>query len=229
MNTSLRRLRRRRPETIIPGDPVTRLDPALTQSLDDHKALLRDHMREIRAEAAARDPDAAEKLAARFPQKLFERFGSIVSGYVAINDELDPAPLLERLRGLGAQIALPHMETSGTMSFRLHGPEDKLVSGPFGAKQPAASAIEVRPTLVLGPLLAFDGRGVRLGYGKGCYDRALADIRADGNCFYAGLAYSAQQVDAVPSDRHDIPLDWVETPDASVPLFLARAARRSES
>jgi len=182
-------------------------------------------MREIRAEAAARDPDAALRLAARFPMRLFERYGPVVAGYVAIGSEIDPAPLLERLRSAGAEVALPRMEADGALSFRcaLGGALEK---GPFGVRQPPADARELRPSLILAPVLAFDARGVRLGYGKGYYDRAIAALRAKGRAFYLGLAYAQQQADVVPAERHDIPLDWVETPLASLPLFLGRAMAR---
>jgi 5-formyltetrahydrofolate cyclo-ligase len=78
----------------------------------------------------------------------------------------------------------------------------------------------------LAPLLAFDARGRRLGYGKGHFDRAIAALRATGRVFYLGLAYAQQQVDVIPIDRHDLLLDWVETPQNSVPLFLGRAVAR---
>lgn len=181
-------------------------------------------MKEIRAESAARDPDAAEKLADRFPMKLLDRFGPVVAGYNAIGDELDPLPLLSKLREKGAKIVLPRVENSGDMTFRLHEKPEDLVKGPFGLLQPASDAVEMRPKLVLAPLLAFDARGTRLGYGKGHYDRAIKDLREDGPCFFVGLGYSQQQVDAVPAEAHDISLDWAETPNNSVPLFLARAA-----
>ena len=193
--------------------------------LAEQKAILRGHMREIRAEAAARDPDASLRLAERFPIKLFQRYGPVVSGYVAFNDELDPAPLLERLRGLGGRICLPRLEDNGAMSFRDAG-SGGLESGPFGLTQPSSRAEELRPSLVLAPLLAFDARGARLGYGKGYYDRAIAQLRLTGRVFYLGLAYAQQQADVVPADRSDIPLDWVETPLNSVPLFLGRAMAR---
>jgi 5-formyltetrahydrofolate cyclo-ligase len=73
---------------------------------------------EIRAESAARDPDAATKLAARFPIKLFDRYGPVVAGTLAIGDELDAAPLLGRLAALGARIVLPRVEGNGEMTFR---------------------------------------------------------------------------------------------------------------
>ena len=62
----------------------------LTDSAEitEQKAILRGHMAETRSEAAARDPDAAERLAARFPMKLFDRYGPVVAGTIAIGDEL---------------------------------------------------------------------------------------------------------------------------------------------
>ncbi len=191
----------------------------------EQKAILREHMAEIRAESAARDPDAAEHLATRFPIKLFDRYGPIVSGYVAKDDELDPGPLLERLRGAGATIALPRIETDGSMTFR-SADDGALEDAPFGLKQPTEAAATLRPSLVLAPLLAFDPRGNRLGYGKGHFDRAIQQLRESGRVFYLGLAYAQQQADVVPSEKHDIPLDWVETPVHSVPLFLGRAMAR---
>jgi 5-formyltetrahydrofolate cyclo-ligase len=191
----------------------------------EQKAILRGHMKEIRSEAAARDPDAAEKLAARFPLKLFQRYGPAVSGYLAIGEELDPAPLLARLAGQGARIVLPRVESDGAMTFR-DASHVTLEKGPYGLTQPSAAAEIVRPNLVLTPLLAFDARGRRLGYGKGHYDRAIAALRSTGRVFYLGLAYAQQQVDVIPVDRHDLLLDWVETPLNSVPLFLGRAVAR---
>jgi 5-formyltetrahydrofolate cyclo-ligase len=195
------------------------------EEIAEQKTIMRGHMKEIRSEAAARDPDAADRLAARFPLKLFQRYGPVVSGYLAINDELDPAPLLARLAGQGARLVLPRIETDGAMSFR-DASNATLENGPFGLTQPSSSAEIVRPNLVLAPLLAFDSRGRRLGYGKGHYDRAIASLRATGRVFYLGLAYAQQQADVVPIDRHDLLLDWVETPLNSVPLFLGRAVAR---
>jgi 5-formyltetrahydrofolate cyclo-ligase len=204
---------------------MTDSTPSGAAEIAEQKAILRGHMKEIRAEAAARDPDAAERLAARFPLKLFERYGPVVSGYIAIGDELDPAPLLARLAGQGARIVLPRVESDGAMTFRdaMHATLEK---GPFGLTQPSAAAEIVRPNLVLTPLLAFDARGRRLGYGKGHYDRAIAALRATGRVFYLGIAYAQQQADVIPVERHDLLLDWVETPLNSVPLFLGRAVAR---
>lgn len=190
-------------------------------SIESDKTALRHRMRTIRAEAAARDPDAAEKLADIFPMKLLERYGPVVSGYVAINEELDPFPLMERLARSGAELCLPRMEETG-ISWRLWSPGEPLERRPFGLSEPPADAPEVTPTLVLTPLLAYDTMGNRLGYGRGHYDAALEKLRAKGRAFACAVAYAAQQIDKVPAEPHDQPLDWAITPIGSVPLFMMR-------
>ena len=190
-------------------------------SIDADKTELRHRMRTIRAEAAARDPDAAERLADIFPMKLLERYGPVVSGYIAINEELDPSHLLVRLARAGAEICLPRMEETG-ISWRLWSPGEPLDRRPFGLLEPPLDAPEVTPTLVLTPLLAFDTMGNRLGYGRGYYDKALEKLREKGRAFACAIAYAAQQIDKVPAQPHDQPLDWAVTPIGSVPLFMMR-------
>jgi len=188
------------------------------------KAELRTQMKELRAELDARDPDAGETLADKFPMKLLERYGPMVSAYWPIGSEIDPFPLIRRLKNEGgADICLPRVEDDGPMSFRAWAPGNPLEDRPFGLQEPLADTPIVSPTLVLTPLLGFDRKGNRLGYGKGHYDRALADLRAKGRVFVCGLAFFGQEVDEVPAEPHDIPLDWVMTERGSIPLFMMRA------
>ena len=70
------------------------------------------------------------------------------------------------------------------------------------------------------PLLAFDARGHRLGYGGGYYDRTLAALRRDGRVLAVGVAYDEQEVPAVPVDDWDERLDMVVT-DCRVLTFSA--------
>lgn len=186
------------------------------------KTQLRHRMRTLRAEAAARDPDAAEKLAELFPMKLLERYGPVVAGYVPINEEIDPTPLMQRLSRAGAELCLPRVEDDGRMTWRMWSLGEPLERRPFGLSEPGLDAPETSPTLILTPLLAFDAMGNRLGYGKGYYDRAIASLREAGRTFTCALAYSAQQIDSVPALDHDQPLDWAVTPVGSVPLFMMR-------
>lgn len=189
------------------------------------KQALRIQMKELRAEAAARDPDAGETLAEIFPMKLLERYGPEVAGYMPIGAEIDPRPLMQRLEKSGAELSLPRVEADNSMTYRRWSSGEPLERGPFGLDQPGASAPEVTPTLILTPLLAFDDLGNRLGYGQGHYDRALTELRREGRAFACALAFHVQMIDAIPSEPHDQPLDWAITEAGSVPLFMMRNMR----
>ena len=204
------------------GDAVSDADYTLHMNPVADKTDLRHRMRTLRAEAAARDPDAAETLAGLFPMKLLERYGPVVAGYVAINEELDPSPLMTRLARAGAELCLPRIEDSGELTWRLWSFGETLERRPFGLLEPASDAPQVEPTLILTPLLAFDSMGNRLGYGKGHYDKAISILRNKGRAFACALAYPAQQIDQIPAEPHDQPLDWAVTPIGSIPLFMMR-------
>lgn len=192
--------------------------------MSEAKDQLRAQLKELRAELSARDPDAGETLADKFPMKLFERYGPMVSAYWPIGSEIDPFPLIRRLKNEArADICLPRVEDDGSMTFRAWAPGNSLEDRPFGLKEPPADTEIVTPTLVLTPLLGFDRQGNRLGYGKGHYDRALTRLREHGRVFVCGLAFFGQEVDALPAEDHDIPLDWMMTERGSIPLFMMRA------
>jgi 5-formyltetrahydrofolate cyclo-ligase len=78
-------------------------------------------------------------------------------------------------------------------------------------RDPAPSAAEVVPDVLIVPLLAFDSEGYRLGYGGGFYDRTLHKLRGNGNALAVGVGYAAQHVARVPRDEYDQPLDWIVT------------------
>ncbi len=132
-----------------------------------------------------------------------------VAVYLPIGSEIDTLPIIERLARRGVAMALPHVTVRrGSLRFLAWAPGDALPAGPMGLRQPAADAPEVRPDVVLTPLLAFDARLHRLGYGAGHYDRvfaALPDARR------IGLAWAVQRVAALPDEAWDVPLHGVIT------------------
>lgn len=191
--------------------------------MSEEKDLLRAALKDRREELAARDPDAGETLASKFPMKLFERYGPTVALYLPIGSEIDPKPLMGKLVAAGAKLALPRVQDDGSMVYRAYTRGDMLEQRAFGLLEPNPEVPEVNPTLVITPLLGFDRNGNRLGYGKGHYDRALTRLRDQGRVFVCGLAYFGQEVEAVPAEPHDVPLDWVMTERGSIPLFMMRA------
>jgi 5-formyltetrahydrofolate cyclo-ligase len=173
---------------------------------------LRAVARARRTEAARLGKDAAAALADGVAQSVRMPPQAKVAGYLPIGDEIDVSLLLRRLRGRGHEISLPAVVESGApLIFRRWEEGDPLADGPFGTRQPPESAPAVLPDVVILPLVAFDRRGYRLGYGGGFYDRTLAALRQRRKVVAVGVAYAAQEVPAVPSDRHDQALDWIVT------------------
>jgi 5-formyltetrahydrofolate cyclo-ligase len=174
---------------------------------------------ELRAKAlAARDAlsekkrnTAAAKLAKRgLPFKLLP--GSIISGYSPIRSEIDPMPLMKKLADEGARLALPCVAARGvSLIFRIWHPSDRLMLGSLGIPEPSPAAAEVIPDIMLTPLAAFDRLGHRIGYGAGHYDVTFAHLRKTKHIVGIGLAFAAQEIEAVPALSHDVALDYVLT------------------
>ncbi|MEC7398378.1 MAG: 5-formyltetrahydrofolate cyclo-ligase, partial [Pseudomonadota bacterium] len=149
---------------------------------------------------------------ALFRQNIHDLPAGPVSGFVPIRTEIDPKPLLAWLRATGRKSVLPIVGArDAPLVFRVWTPGDEMDTGPYGIEEPKASADRMNPVVLLVPMLAFDRFGFRLGYGGGYYDRTLAALRAQGKITAVGIAYSAQEVDAVPVGEYDQPLDWIVT------------------
>ena len=134
-----------------------------------------------------------------------------VAGYWPIEAEFDVRPLLNRLHRLGNDLCLPIVaQNTKVLSFRSWHPCDPLVSASFGTFVPSGNSREVVPQLLIVPLIAFDERGHRLGYGGGYYDCTLSKLTASG-AVSVGVAFEDQLVNEVPSEVHDIALDWIVT------------------
>ena len=138
--------------------------------------------------------------------------GAIVSGYSPIRNEIDPAPLLRKLAGHGARLALPVVLARGkSLVFRAWSPDDRLMLGPLGIPEPSPAAAEVIPDIMLVPLAAFDRQGHRIGYGAGHYDYTLEHLRKAKAIVAIGVAFAVQEIKAVPAQAHDVALDYVLT------------------
>ena len=176
--------------------------------------------------AAASGPAAALALRDRFLAGPGEETvlspGTTVSGFWPLPSEIDPRPVLYHLHARGHPVALPVVIGRGQpLSFRLWRPGLKLVSGSFGVLHPGPEAPEAEPRMLIVPLLAFDRRGYRLGYGGGFYDRTLTRLRRTGRTAAVGVAFAVQEVEEAPRDDTDEPLDWVVTEREAIRLAAA--------
>jgi 5-formyltetrahydrofolate cyclo-ligase len=173
--------------------------------MNDIKALARKAAFERRADAfAAGQGQAAEILA----DYLAGQAGKVLSGYMPMRTEIDPLPAMAAHQG---PVGVPVIIGKGLpLRFREWTPGCRMVEGTFRAMIPEEGAW-VDPQVLIVPLLAFDARGYRLGYGGGFYDRTLEGLRARGPVLAVGFAFAAQEVPEVPIEATDQRLDAVVT------------------
>ncbi len=176
----------------------------------EQKKLVRAQAYDRRAVLHAQGGGAAEK-AAGFVLEFVS--GEVVSAYLPIRSEIDPRPAMLALHDSGHQICVPVIQDAGMpLRFREWTPGCVLEAGPFGASVPAEGEW-LEPDVLLVPLLAFDGKLFRLGYGGGYYDRTLVALTAVRSVVAAGFAYAGQRVNEVPINEFDQRLDAVITED----------------
>jgi 5-formyltetrahydrofolate cyclo-ligase len=184
----------------------------MSDSISDLKSIIRKDAF-IRRDAlpAAERAKAAETIAARpFPVPV--KPGMIVSGFLPLKTEINPIPLMRKLPDSGAELALPVVAGRGKpLIMRLWDSGAPLAPGVWGIREPQADAPEVAPDILLVPLLAFDRAGHRIGYGAGYFDMTIAKLRAMKPIIAAGIAFAAQEIDAVPVTPRDARLDLVLT------------------
>ena len=141
-------------------------------SLEDEKQELRRIAKEKRASLARQGgKNAAQNLADNF-SKFIKTGGQDISlsvaGYWPVADEIDVRPLMSRLFEDGWKGALPVVVApEEPLVFRRWQPGMVLEAGGFRTRHPGPEAPEIVPDILLVPLLAFDDRGFRLGWGGG--------------------------------------------------------------
>jgi 5-formyltetrahydrofolate cyclo-ligase len=180
--------------------------------MTDVKAVARAEAFARRAGAFAAGQGQAAEILADF---LAGQAGKVLSGYMPMRTEIDPLPAMAAHQG---PVGVPVIIGKGLpLRFREWTPGARMVEGAFKALIPEEGAW-VEPEVLIVPMLAFDARGYRLGYGGGFYDRTLEGLRARGPVLAVGFAFAAQEVAEVPIDATDQRLDAVVT-EKGVTLF----------
>lgn len=176
------------------------------------KAALRTIARERRRAFMATLDPLAHRLAFKvLPSPLARRIAAAqtVALYMALDEEAPAQRLAPALTATGKTIALPRVrDRMGGMDFVRWTPDAPLLPGPFRTSHPDPAGGTVAPDVIIAPLVAFDRAMNRLGQGGGYYDRAFARFP---DALRIGIAWSVQELDAVPADPWDLPLHAILT------------------
>ncbi len=181
-------------------------------TLTDQKSAARTAAFAARKAAFAAGQGQAAELLADF---LAPHAGRPLAGYMAMRTEIDPAAAMAAHQG---PVCVPVIIGKGLpLKFREWTPGCTLIPGDFGALIPAEGAW-IEPEILITPLVAFDRRGYRLGYGGGFYDRTLELLRAKRPTLAIGFAFAAQELAEVPIEPTDQRLDAILTENGPVSL-----------
>ena len=131
--------------------------------------------------------------------------------YAPLENEINLLPLAHVARKRGLSIAFPRCDKeTNTMQFYILPEGQKLSPGAYGIPEPPEDAPVCQPderALCIVPALSYDLSGNRIGYGKGYYDRYLATFPG----VKIGATYAAILLKNVPTEAHDLPVDWIFT------------------
>ena len=137
--------------------------------------------------------------------------------YYPINNEITPFGFTKYFKERKIVMSMPVVDIKKkSMLFRKWSPKDDLAIGPLGNLEPTHEKEIILPQIMIVPMLMFDREFIRLGYGGGYYDKSIIKLKKyfqKENFFFTtvGLAYSAQEFNKLPREKHDMNLDYIVT------------------
>lgn len=175
------------------------------------KEQLRQSMREKRR---AMKQDEVLSLSQKIRERLFTldciKSANTVCTFLSAFKEPDTSEIVRMLLKDGKRVAVPVTDEKNiTLSLSYIDSTDALTRGAYGIYEP----ISIQPAgirdmdAILIPALAFDRLGGRMGFGMGYYDRLLAEA----DCVKVGLCYNFQLLQKIPTEPHDIPMNYIVT------------------
>lgn len=139
----------------------------------------------------------------------------VIATYVAKRDEVKTEGIIKHSLKLGKRVLVPvsQPESTSLVFSEIRDYERELAPGRFGVPEPVSRYLRPIPLndadLILVPLIAWDDRCYRLGYGKGYFDSALAGVGM--SSVTMGIGLESQRVRKIPEEKHDVPLKAIAT------------------
>ena len=173
--------------------------------------------KKILSQLSSQSKKKALKKSKAVKKKLFScnefKKANFVMLYASKDEEVSTCEIIDEALRMGKRVALPLCTSQKTITAKqISDRKRDLERGTYGIWQPRkcqkdANLKEI--DLVVVPAVAFDKKNVRLGRGKGYYDKFLS--KSARNKYSIGLAFDFQVVDSLPKDSHDIPVSKVIT------------------
>jgi len=175
------------------------------------KNYLRKHFLSQRKKKYSKTKNFNLNLIFKLIKKEFFKKKITIAGYYPSNYEVDILNFLEIASKRNFKIVLPVIKSSKVMNFRSWHFKETLYLSKFGTLEPKKTNKELIPDFILVPLVAYDNKMNRIGYGKGYYDRILKKISIRKKIVSIGIAYSFQKSTSIPANKYDFKLDYIFT------------------
>ena len=184
-------------------------------SVSTQKAALRKHLLEKRDATSA---ELREILSEKIHQNLKKisayTNSQNIACYFPIGSEINTHDIMLDILGQDKNLLLPRI-VNDNLQFYIVSNLEKLEKGNFEIMEPKDSCKKAEKIdCVLIPTVGVSKSGVRLGYGKGYYDRFLSLT----DTIKISLTYSKQIVKSIPNDSHDVKIDWIVTEDENIKI-----------
>ena len=182
-------------------------------SVSIEKAALRKHLLEKRDATSAELRDiASEKIHENLKKNSSFINAQNIACYFPIGSEVNTHNIILDILKQGKNLLLPRI-IDNDIQFYIVSNLERLEKGSFEIMEPKDSCERAKKIdCILIPTVGISKLGVRLGYGKGYYDRFLSSTDA----VKISLTYSKQIVKSIPSDSHDVKIDWIITEDENI-------------
>lgn len=202
------------PRIEVMSDAIADAKRALRAELRERRQLLTPHQRDVAAEGVHAQLD-----------ELTNRLGvTSMSCFLSTTTEPGTRDFVSAAVERGIRVLLPVTRTDGLLDWSVATPDLDIIEGMFGLPEPTGEligpiAVNDVDLLVI-PAAAVDRRGMRLGWGRGYYDKTIGSMH---RCppVYA-VVFDSEVLDEVPSDVHDQPVTGVVTPTQTLVLAPVR-------
>ncbi len=185
---------------------------------ESEKRALRAELRERRRNrTATQRADDSARLTAQL-QQLVAQFGArSISAYLSTPEEPDTRPFLRWAAEQGIRVLLPISRTDGLLDWAPYdgADEEQDALGMPTPTTPLLSPMAINDVdLILVPAAAVDRSGMRMGWGRGYFDKTLGSIEGCPPVY--AVIFDEELVDSVPRERHDVPVGGAVTPSGIV-------------
>ena len=187
----------------------------MSDTIDDAKRALRAELRERRRVMSAAAVEAAgEQLSANLDDLLARHEVSAISCFLSTPFEPSTRAFVESAVARGIRVLLPITRTDGLLDWTVATEDGDIAEGLFGLPEPVGELlgpIAVNDVdLMIVPAAAVDRTGMRLGWGRGYFDKTIGSMEGCPPVY--AVVYDSEILDEVPSELHDQPVTGAVTP-----------------